>query len=376
MTDVGKHCWKNVRVELGDRGYDIVIGANLLEAAAELLRPYVQDRYAIVVTDSVVATKYLPRLAPSLDSVSGKWNTCLVPVGEKTKSFAELQNLLERLLDAGADRETLVIAFGGGVVGDVAGLAASLLMRGIDFIQIPTTMMSQVDSSVGGKNAINTRHSKNLVGTFHQPRLVLNDVGTLATLSQREMRAGYAEMVKYGLLRGEQQFTWLEQHSAEILSQEPAALIEAVRFGCETKAHIVTIDERDRGDRAFVNLGHTFAHAIESEYGFGQLLHGEAVAAGLAAAAALSNRSGYCDTSLVDRVRQHLKTVGLPDRVSALPGTFSGDPKALFERMAYDKKTLSGRIHFVLLRDLGCPVVANDIPAETVLDVLSDEIQA
>ena len=362
-----------VRVDLGDRGYDIVVGEKLLEKSDELLAPIVVGRRVVVVTDAVVRDALLPRLAPSLDRLGVRWDPVGVSTGERAKSMREIEVLLNRLLDPGIDRSTVLIAFGGGVVGDVAGFAAALFMRGIDLIQIPTTLMSQVDSAVGGKNAVNTRHGKNLVGTFHQPRLVLNDVSVLGSLPHRELLSGYGEIVKCALLRGEAKFKWLEAHGPALLAGDTGALIEAVRMGCETKADIVTADERDRGERAFVNLGHTFAHAIETEAGHGALPHGEAVAAGLAAAAALSARLGHCDASIVERVRSHLRSTGLPERIAALTSNRTWDPHAILGHMAHDKKTVAGRVHFVLLRGIGAPFVDGTVPEDVVLDILAGE---
>ena len=362
-----------VRVDLGDRGYDIVVGKRLLETAEELLDPVVAGRRVVVVTDAVVRDAHLPRLAPVLDRLGVQWDAVTIPIGEGAKSFQEIEALLHRLLDLGVDRSTVLVAFGGGVVGDVAGFAAALFMRGIDLIQIPTTLMSQVDSAVGGKNAINTRHGKNLVGTFHQPKLVLNDVGVLESLPRREMLSGYGEIVKCGLIRGETEFGWLEEHVSDLLAHDTGTLIEGVRMGCETKAAIVTADERDRGDRALVNLGHTFAHAVETEAGHGALPHGEAVAAGLAAAAALSAKLGHCDPGVVERVRSHLRCAGLPERIAALPSNRTWDSRAILGHMAHDKKTVAGRIHFVLLRGIGSPFVDGTVPPDVVLDVLDRE---
>ena len=362
-----------VRVDLAERGYDIVIGEQLLETAEDVLAPIVAGRRVVVVTDAVIRDAHLPRLAPALDRCCVRWDTVTVPTGEGAKSFRELEALLDRLLDLGVDRSTVLVAFGGGVVGDVAGFAAALFMRGIDLVQIPTTLMSQVDSAVGGKNAINTRHGKNLVGTFHQPRAVLNDVSVLESLPRRELLSGYGEIVKCGLIRGEAEFRWLEENASALLALETGPLIEAVRMGCETKGGIVASDERDRGDRALVNLGHTFAHAIEAEAGYGALPHGEAVAAGLAAAAALSAKLGHCGPSVVERVRSHLRGAGLPDRIAALASNRSWDPGAILGHMAHDKKTVAGRIHFVLLRGIGAPFVDGAVPEEVVLDVLDGE---
>ena len=364
---------RTVRVDLAERGYDIVIGERLLETADDVLAPVIAGRRTVVVTDAVIRDSHLPRLAKALDRLDIRWDTVTIPAGEGAKSFPELEALLDRLLDLGIDRSTVLIAFGGGVVGDVAGFAAALFMRGIDLVQIPTTLLSQVDSAVGGKNAINTRYGKNLVGTFHQPRIVLDDVSVLESLPHRELLSGYGEVVKCGLIRGEAEFSWLESNASALLALDTGPLIEAVRLGCETKAQIVASDERDRGDRALVNLGHTFAHAIEAEAGYGVLPHGEAVAAGLAAATALSARLGHCNPSTVERVRGHLRGVGLPDRIAALASNRPWNPRAILGHMAHDKKTVAGRIHFVLLRGIGAPFVDGTVPEETVLDVLDGE---
>ena len=364
---------RTVRVDLGERGYDIVIGERLLETAGDVLAPIVAGRRAVVVTDAVIRDAHLPRLAAVLDRLCDRWDTVTLPAGEDAKSFRELETLLHRLLDLGIDRSTALVAFGGGAVGDVAGFAAALFMRGIDLVQIPTTLMSQVDSAVGGKNAINTPHGKNLVGTFHQPRIVLDDVSVLESLPRGELLSGYGEVVKCGLIRGEAEFGWLEEHATALLALDAGPLIEAVRMGCETKAGIVASDERDRGERALVNLGHTFAHALEAEAGYGVLPHGEAVAAGLAAAAALSAKLGHCAPSVVERVRSHLRAVHLPDRIAALASNRPWDPGVLLSHMAHDKKTVAGRIHFVLLRGIGSPFVDGAVPEEAVLDVLAGE---
>ena len=364
---------RTVRVDLGERGYDIVIGEKLLETAGDVLAPIIAGRRAVVVTDVVIRDAHLPRLAAVLDRLCDRWDTVTVPAGEDAKSFRELEALLHRLLDLGIDRSTALVAFGGGAVGDVAGFAAALFMRGIDLVQIPTTLMSQVDSAVGGKNAVNTPHGKNLVGTFHQPRIVLDDVSVLESLPHRELLSGYGEVVKCGLIRGEAELGWLEENAPALLALDAGPLIEAVRMGCETKAGIVASDERDRGDRALVNLGHTFAHAIEAEAGYGALLHGEAVAAGLAAATALSAKLGHCDPFTVDRVRSHLRGVGLPDRIAALASNRRWNPSTLLGHMAHDKKTVAGRIHFVLLRGIGTPFVDGTVSDQAVLDVLDGE---
>ena len=364
---------RTVRVDLAERGYDIIIGDRLLETAEDILAPVIAGRRTVVVTDAVIRDMHLPALAEALNRLDIHWDAVTIPAGEGAKSFRELEALLERLLDLGVDRSTVLVAFGGGVVGDVAGFAAALFMRGIDLVQVPTTLMSQVDSAVGGKNAINTRHGKNLVGTFHQPKLVLNDVSVLASLPHRELLSGYGEIVKCAVIRGEAEFGWLEGNASALLGLDTGPLIEAVRLGCETKARIVTADERDRGDRALVNLGHTFAHAVEAAAGYGTLPHGEAVAAGVAAAAALSAKLGHCDPSIVERVRNHLRSSGLPDRIAALASNRTWEPAAILGYMAHDKKTVAGRVHFVLLRGFGAPFVDGTVPADTALEVLQAE---
>ena len=366
---------QTVRVDLAERGYDIVIGERLLETADDVLAPVIDGRRTVVVTDAVVRDAYLPRLATALDRLDVRWDTVTIPAGEETKSFGELEVLLDRLLDLGVDRSTVLVAFGGGVVGDVAGFAAALFMRGIDLIQIPTTLMSQVDSAVGGKNAINTRHGKNLVGTFHQPRLVLDDVSVLASLPRRELLSGYGEVVKCGLIRGEAAFGWLERNASALLALDTGPLIEAVRLGCETKARIVTSDERDRGDRALVNLGHTFAHAVETE--------------GPGTARSRTARRSRSDSRPPPRSRRSSATatapssIGcaatcaapvFPDRIAALASNRVWNPGAILGHMAHDKKTVGGRLHFVLLGGIGAPFVDGTVPEDAVvLDVLVGE---
>ncbi len=361
-----------VPVELGERSYDIIIEPALIERAATHLQDIVAGRRVAVVSDKVVSDRYLARLAPSLDKVCERWDTYFIEEGEGAKSFASIERLLDALLEDGVDRGSVVLAFGGGVVGDVAGFSAALLMRGIDFVAMPTTFMSQVDSSVGGKNGINTRQGKNLVGSFLQPRIVLNDVSLLASLPPGEMRAGYGEVIKYGLLRGETVFAWLEEHAPAIMAHDEAALVEVVRMGCETKAQIVSEDERDKGKRALVNLGHTFAHAFEAQAGFGHVPHGAAVAVGVIAACALSERLKVCAPGLAQRVKQHAHQVGLPNDLHALSQAVPWSTKTLHEHMLHDKKTVSGRINFVLLKGLGEPFVSADVPVSDLAAVLSD----
>lgn len=359
-----------VNVALGARSYDIIIEPALLERADLHLKSIVAGRRVAVVSEANVAERYLDRLAPGLDRVTSRWDSFLIGAGESSKSFAALEALLDDLLASGVDRSCVLLALGGGVVGDVAGFAAALLMRGIELVAVPTTFMSQVDSSVGGKNAINTRQGKNLVGSFLQPRIVLNDVSVLATLPPGEMRAGYGEIVKYGLLRGEAVFSWLERNAGAIFANDEQALVEVVRMGCETKAQIVSEDELDKGKRALVNLGHTFAHAFEAQAGYGEVAHGASVAVGLIAACELSARIGSCDQALAERVRKHVHDVGLPDDLNKLSQSVPWSRESLREHMLHDKKTVSGRINFVLLRGVGEPFVTTEVPEPELAAVL------
>lgn len=355
-----------VNVNLGPRSYEIVIAPGLLEQSRHYLDPIVAKRRIALVSDDIVLENCLARFSPILDELTERWDVYRIEGGEEAKSFVGLERLLDAMLSDGIDRHCVVIALGGGVVGDVGGFAAALLMRGIELIQMPTTLMSQVDSSVGGKNAINTKQGKNLVGSFLQPRIVLNDVSVLASLPEPELKAGYGEVIKCGLLRGETEFSWLENNLEGIMRRDEAPLIEAIRMGCETKALIVSEDERDHGKRALVNLGHTFAHAFEAQAGYGHMPHGEAVAVGLIAACDLSKRSGSCAAGLTERVRQHIHNAGLPVNLTALSDKTQWDANAIYGSMLHDKKTVSGKINFVLLRNLGEPFVTADVSPEQV----------
>ncbi len=359
---------ETVRVALGARSYDIHIGTGLIEQAESLLGPLMAVPRAIVITDETVAALHLPALAASLDAAGIGHEDIVLPAGEATKSLAPLGKVLDRMLDWGIERSVTVIALGGGVVGDLGGFAASIALRGLPYVQIPTTLLAQVDSAVGGKTGINSRQGKNLIGSFYQPRLVIADVGALESLPDRQRRAGYAEVVKYGALGDPDFFAWLEENGAALLAGDADKLAYAVRTSCEAKAAIVADDEREAGRRALLNLGHTFAHALEAETGYGDaLLHGEAVAIGMVMAFDLSARLGLCPAEDTDRLRRHLAAVGLP---VALPeGEWSTD--RLMAHMARDKKVTDGRIAFVLARGLGNAFVATDIdPAEAaaVLD--------
>jgi shikimate kinase/3-dehydroquinate synthase len=362
-------------VRLAERSYDILVGEGLLARAGSLMAPVLPARRVVVVTDQSVAPLHLPALRAGLETAGVEVLAVVeVPPGEASKSFAQLERVVEAALAAGADRRTAVVALGGGVVGDLAGFAAAAALRGLPFIQVPTTLLAQVDSSVGGKTGINLALGKNLVGAFHQPLLVLADTGVLATLPARELRAGYAEVAKHGLLQGAL-WDWCEAEGARAVAGDPVALAHAVLESCRLKAGVVAADEREEsaeGGRALLNLGHTFGHALEAECGYGgTLLHGEAVAVGLGLAAALSALLGHCAQELPGRVIAHLQDCGLPARIGELPRGFSA--AALMGRMRKDKKVRDGAMRFVLLRGPGEAFTTADVSPQTVESLLRDE---
>ena len=345
---------ERVTVALGERSYDILVGPELLQQAGPVLRAVLRHPRVFVIADERVAALHFDHLAAALDGAEIAWQRLTVPPGEGSKSLATLEDLLDRLLALRIGRRDAIIALGGGVVGDLAGFAAATVLRGVDFVQIPTTLLAQVDSSVGGKTGVNSRHGKNLIGAFHQPRLVLADSRVLETLPRRELLAGYAETVKYGLIRDAAFFDWLEAKGEALVSgQDPAALREAVARACRAKAAVVAADEREAGQRALLNLGHTFGHAFEAEAGYdGRLLHGEGVALGMVLAFELSRRMGLCPGQDALRVRRHLTRVGLPTDLAGL-STAGWSSERLLDHMSRDKKVTDGRITFVLARRIG-----------------------
>ncbi len=362
-----------VSVALGARTYDVCIGADLIARAGALIAPCAATGRVFIVTDKNVAKLHGPALAKSLEAAGLTQTAIVLPAGERTKSFRVLERLCRQLLQAGLRRRDLVIAFGGGVVGDLAGLAAGLVKRGVDFVQIPTTLLAQVDSSIGGKTAIDAPEGKNLVGLIHQPRLVIADLDVLRTLSERERRAGYAEIVKVGLIGDAPFFQWCEANAQSVLACEPAALAHAVRTAVAFKARVVEADEREDGERALLNLGHTFAHAFEGHAGFdGALLHGEAVAAGMRLAFALSAELGVCASADAARVRAHLDTAGFITDVRKLPGA-PFDVEKLMALIGADKKAEAGRLTFILARAPGRAFVEKDTPADVVRELLQSE---
>ena len=363
---------ERLRVELDDRGYDILIGPGLIGRAGAEMLPLMRRRQAVIVTDDTVATQHLAPLRAGFAEHGIAHHVIALPPGEGTKDLAHFGRLVDDILACGIERGTMLVALGGGVVGDIAGFAAATLLRGIDFVQIPTTLLAQVDSSVGGKTAINTIAGKNLLGAFYQPRLVLADTDTLATLPRRELRAGYAETVKYGLIRDTAFFEWLEAEGEAVCDLEPAAATRAILTSCRMKAAIVAADEREEGDRALLNFGHTFGHALEAETGFSDtLLHGEAVALGMMLAFDFAVRLGIATGQDSNRVRRHLTAAGLPTELSAV-GLSGSAADRLVAHMGKDKKVRDGRITLILPRRIGDAFVMRDASAEALRDFLAE----
>jgi 3-dehydroquinate synthase len=368
-----------VRVELGSRGYDIVVGPGVIAEAGRLIAGAIgKHRRLIVVTDQTVASRHLAALQQALDreGLADGGPAVILPPGERTKDFDHLEQLLDALFARGLERSTVLVALGGGVVGDLVGFAAAIALRGLDFVQIPTTLLAQVDSSVGGKTGINNRHGKNLIGAFHQPRLVLADTRVVDTLARREVLSGYAEVVKYGLINDPAFFEWLERHGAAVIAGDQDARRHAVETSCRAKAAIVGADERESGARALLNLGHTFGHALEAACDFGDTLtHGEGVAIGLALAFDLSVVLGLAPAADALRVRRHLFEVGLPTGPADVPGV-PWHPGHLLAHMGRDKKVRDGRIAFVLARGIGQAFLATEVDPVEVLKVLEPQPQA
>jgi len=356
---------ETVRVALGERSYPIHIGAGILDAA-ELYRPHLGAGRVAVITNPVVAPLYLGRVRSALERAGATAPLdVLVDDGEQAKSWSALERVFDALLGARVGRDGVIVALGGGVVGDLAGFAAAVYQRGIPFIQVPTTLLAQVDSSVGGKTAINHARGKNMIGAFHQPAAVIADVGALVTLPERELRAGAAEVIKHGFALDAALVGWLEANLEALLAREPDALTHAVRRSCELKAAVVAADERESGQRAVLNLGHTFGHAIEAGAGYGAWQHGEAVAAGMVMAAELSVRAGLLDASDLARLRALVLRAGLPARGPAMA------PERYLELMALDKKAAGGRMRFILLERTGRAVLRGDVEERLVHETLA-----
>ena len=365
-----------IPVELAGRSYEVRIGSGLLASAAEHCAPLLRKRSVPVVTDENVARHWREPLADSFAAAGYETSWQVLPAGEQAKSWQHLSELCDWLLDCEVERGDQILALGGGVIGDLTGFAAAILKRGCGFIQLPTTLLAQVDSSVGGKTAINAAAGKNMIGAFHQPSLVLADLGALATLPDREMRAGYAEVIKYGILGDAEFFDWLASNGAAVLARDPAALERAVATSVAAKARIVAEDERETtGARALLNLGHTFGHALEAETGFSdRLLHGESVALGMVLAARYSARRGSLSDAEADRVTRAIDAAGLPAEIAALG--LDCDGVRLAGHMRHDKKMDAGTLPFILLRSIGAAFVARDVELDDVAAFLDEQLQA
>ncbi|MCA8883721.1 MAG: 3-dehydroquinate synthase [Rhodobacteraceae bacterium] len=367
-------CAETVHVPLPGRAYDVVIGPGLIAGAADHLGGLLKRPRVAIVTDAHVASRHLDALTAALDAAGIASSALTLPPGEATKSWPQFTRTVEWLLAEKIERRDVVVALGGGVIGDLVGFAAAVLRRGVRFVQIPTSLLAQVDSSVGGKTGINAPQGKNLIGAFHQPSLVLADTGVLDTLPRRDLLAGYGEVVKYGLLGDAGFFEWLETNGPALAAGDPAARLHAVRRSVEMKAEIVVRDETEQGDRALLNLGHTFCHALEAATGYSdRLLHGEGVAIGCALAFDLSARMGLCSQEDPSRVRAHLRAMGMKTDLSDIPGDLP-DTAALIALMGQDKKVIDGKLRFILARGIGAAFVTDAVPADLLAQVLDDAL--
>ncbi|MEX0311269.1 MAG: 3-dehydroquinate synthase [Tateyamaria sp.] len=367
---------ETVHVPLGDRAYDVVIGPGLLAEAGALIAPLLPRPRVAVVTESRVADLHLDALCAGLSAAGIEAVSLALPPGEATKSWAHLGQVTEWLLDQKIERRDVVVALGGGVIGDLVGFSCAILRRGVRFVQVPTSLLAQVDSSVGGKTGINTAQGKNLAGAFHQPSLVLADTDVLSSLTDRDFLAGYGEVMKYGLLGDERFFGWLEENAPAMAAGDMALRVAAVKRSVEMKAEIVTRDETEQGDRALLNLGHTFCHALEAATGYSdRLLHGEGVAVGCGLAFELSARLGVCAQEDPSRVRAHLKAMGMKTDLADILGDLP-DAAGLLDLMGQDKKVVAGTLNFVLARGIGQAFVTSDVPRDVVMGVLEDALAA
>jgi 3-dehydroquinate synthase len=362
---------KIVTVDLGARSYDVYIGSGLLYRLADFVPMDITGRNAYVITD-IHVDQYAARIRDILFSAgAARVEILKLPPGEQTKSFKMAERVSNWLLDHNVSRDSIIFAVGGGVVGDLTGFCASMILRGVPYVQVPTTLLAQVDSSVGGKTAVNAPQGKNLVGTFYQPAAVIADIETLETLPRRELVAGYAEVVKYGLINDMAFFNWLETNGRNVLALDADAAAYAVEASIKAKAAIVQADETEKGQRALLNLGHTFAHALEAAAGYdGRLLHGEAVAIGIVMAFDMSMRMGLCDKSDCERIEEHFKIVGLPTRVSLIQPALETSAQRLFEIMGRDKKVSGGKMRFIAANGIGECFINEDVPEHIVREVL------
>lgn len=365
---------KTVKVHLGERSYDILIGANLLNSCGTLIASHFKGVRTAIISDSHVAKIHLKTVEDSLTNAGIDHTAIIVEAGEKSKSFSVLQKVVSDILDAKLERGDVVLALGGGVIGDLTGFAAGIVRRGMGFIQLPTSLLAQVDSSVGGKTGINTPQGKNLVGVFYQPKLVLADTTALDTLSKREFRAGYAEVAKYGLINQPDFFEWLEKNWQAVFAGGPER-VNAIARSCQAKADIVAQDEREKGERALLNLGHTFGHALETATGYdsSRLVHGEGVAIGMVLAHQFSARLNLCSADVATRVCAHLKAVGLPTTLSDIPGSLP-NAQALMDLISQDKKVERGALTFILTHAIGQAFVAKNVAPSDVLQFLKEKL--
>jgi len=355
---------KTLTVDLGDRSYPIYIGRNLL-GKAELLTPHIQSRQVLIVSNETVAPLYLEKVKPALTNYQAE--SVILPDGEQYKTLDTLNLIFDALLKHRFDRNCTLIALGGGVVGDITGFAAATYQRGVNFIQIPTTLLAQVDSSVGGKTGVNHPLGKNMIGAFHQPQCVLIDTETLSTLDKKELSAGLAEVIKYGLIRDPEFFDWIEGHLPSLLALDPDNLAYAIERSCQNKAEVVAADEKEAGQRALLNLGHTFGHAIEAGMGYGSWLHGEAVGTGMLMAADLSQKQGWITPEQTQRIQNILIAAHLPVKT---PPELNSD--RFMELMAVDKKVQAGKIRLVLLKDIGSSLVSEDYNPDLLKETLDE----
>jgi 3-dehydroquinate synthase len=365
---------ETVHVPLGDRAYDVRIGSDLIAQAGVEIAPLLARPRVAIVTDAHVAGMHLDSLVSALNAEGIASTSLTLPAGEATKSWPEFERTVEWLLEQKIERRDIVIALGGGVIGDLVGFAAAVLRRGIRFVQMPTSLLAQVDSSVGGKTGINAPQGKNLIGAFHQPALVLADISVLNTLTDRDFLSGYGEVIKYGLLGDAAFFEWQEKNADAVLARDPGALAHAVKRSVQMKADIVVRDETEQGDRALLNLGHTFCHALEAATGYSdRLLHGEGVAIGCGLAFELSSRMGHCAQEDPSRVRQLLSEMGMKVTLADIPGDLP-DAAELLSLMGQDKKVIDGQLRFILARGIGDAFVTSDVPQDMVMSLLSDAL--
>ncbi len=363
-----------ITVPLDDRSYPIHIASGAINHAGQIITNTVNNcNRAIIVSDNIVSKKWLTPLQKSLHKATISHNQVIIPAGEESKSFAYLENLLTQLLDLKPDRNTTLIALGGGVVGDITGFAASILLRGVPYVQIPTSFLAQIDSSVGGKTGINTKHGKNLIGSFYQPRCVIIDTNTLSSLPVRQLRAGYSELVKYGCINDANFFAWLEINMQSILSLNANALQTAIKTACSAKTAIISLDETESGQRALLNLGHTFGHALEKATDFSdKLLHGEAVAIGMVMAFDYSVRNNLCPQNALERLRNHLQNANLP--ISAHHLQLTDSVEYLISCMEQDKKAVNQKMTFILVRDIGHAFITQNVNKSALRSLLMDYV--